>query len=114
MPPTRAPGVGSRPARGAWIETAPAGRYAAVTRTTRRGDLVDGDEAIPIDAALEAYTLGAAIAAGLDRDCGSLVAGKRADFLVLDEDPRAIAAERLLALPVRETWVAGARVPDRS
>ena len=87
------------------------GVYAAVTRKTKRGDTVEADEAISVDAALEAYTLGAAIAAGLDRDCGSLVPGKRADFLVLSDDPRTIAPERLLTVDILETWIAGARVP---
>jgi len=86
------------------------GVYAAVTRKTKRGDTIDGDEAVSIDAALEAYTLGAAMAAGLDRDCGSVVVGKRADFLVLADDPRAVAPERLLTLNVLETWVSGVRV----
>lgn len=89
------------------------GVYAAVTRRTKRGDSIDADEALSVDAALEAYTLGAASAAGLDRECGSLVPGKRADFLVLSEDPRAVAPERLLSLEVLETWVSGARVTAR-
>lgn len=46
---------------------------------------VSGDpRALPASAALHAATLGGARALGLDAECGSLVAGKSADFIALE------------------------------
>ncbi len=87
-----------------------AGIYAAVTRRSRAGDLAEPEEAVPVARALEAYTLGAARAAGLAAERGSLEAGKRADFVVLGANPMVCPPEELHAIPVVETWIDGARV----
>jgi predicted amidohydrolase YtcJ len=68
---------------------------------------VDPQEAVPAEAALRAYTLDAARAARLDGDRGSLVPGKRADFLVLSGDPLACPPEGIKDLRVLQTWVKG-------
>jgi len=86
-----------------------AGIAAAVTRTSRHGHVVSPDEAISVAAALEAYTLGAARAAGIDAVAGSLESGKRADLLVLSSNPVECAPKDLASLRVLETWVSGAR-----
>jgi len=67
------------------------------------------DEALTAKEALEAYTLGAARAAGIDAVCGSLEAGKRADLLVLSADPLAVAANEIAHVRVEETWLKGVR-----
>jgi predicted amidohydrolase YtcJ len=85
------------------------GIAAAVTRTSRSGQVTGPDEAISAAAALEAYTLGAARAAGADAVCGSLEAGKRADLLVLSADPLACAPSEIARIEVVETWVNGVR-----
>ncbi len=90
-----------------------AGIYSAVTRRTREGEVVDPHEAIAVEKALEAYTLGAARAAGMEADHGSLEHGKRADFLVLTADPAECQPDALHELRVVETWVAGVRIRDR-
>ena len=59
--------------------------------------------------ALEAYTLGAARAAGLDAIAGSLESGKRADLLVLSSNPLECAPAELASIRVLETWTNGAR-----
>jgi imidazolonepropionase-like amidohydrolase len=59
-------------------------------------------------AALEALTLAGAEMIGLDDSIGSLTPGKDADFILLDGDPLSIYTK------VRETWVEGRRVFDRS
>ena len=87
------------------------GIAAAVTRRSRHGHAADPEEAIDAADALEAYTLGAARAAGIDAVAGSLEAGKRADLLVLSANPLEVPAERLASIDVLQTWVAGARVP---
>lgn len=87
-----------------------AGIQAAVTRRSRRGEAADPREAISVAQALEAYTLGAARAAGMAGERGSLEAGKRADFVVLSASPLACPPDALGSLTVLETWVGGARV----
>jgi imidazolonepropionase-like amidohydrolase len=57
---------------------------------------------MPAPAVFGATTLNGAIAMGIDRDAGTLEAGKRADLVVLDADPTADAANwRRLRLVVR-------------
>jgi predicted amidohydrolase YtcJ len=86
------------------------GIQAAVTRRTRLGEPSGLEEALPAETALRAYTLDAAQAAGLEADRGSLVPGKRADFLVLSADPRECPAEAIKDVQVLQTWVRGARI----
>ena len=57
--------------------------------------------------ALRGFTLDAAYAGFAENDVGSLEPGKRADFVVLAEDPLAIPPERLRTLTVRATYVDG-------
>jgi predicted amidohydrolase YtcJ len=86
------------------------GIAAAVTRRTAAGQVVAPDEALSAEAAVEAYTVGAARAAGLARDRGSLEAGKRADFLILSADPLSCPPDDIAAIEVREAWVTGRRI----
>lgn len=83
------------------------GIYAAVTRRSRDGAVVDAEEAVPIEAALAGYTIEAARAVGVEAERGSLEAGKRADLVVLDRNPLAVAPEELIRLRVVRTLVAG-------
>jgi len=86
------------------------GIYAATTRRSRHGQEVSPEERVPVRAALEAYTIQAARAAGLAEECGSLEVGKRADLVVLDANPLEVPAEDLLRLKVIKTLVAGEEV----
>ena len=85
------------------------GIAAAVTRTSRTGRVAAPEEALTPTEALEAYTLGAARAAGVDDVCGSLEAGKRADLLVLSADPVTCAPAEIAHIRVEETWRKGVR-----
>ncbi len=87
-----------------------AGIAAAVTRTSRLGQVAGPEEAISAAAALEAYTLDAARAAGIDAVAGSLEAGKRADLLVLSQNPLECAPADLAEIRVLEAWVKGSRL----
>jgi predicted amidohydrolase YtcJ len=89
------------------------GIQAAVTRRTRLGEPSGPEEALPAEIALRAYTLEAARAAGLDRDRGALIPGKRADFLVLSSNPLEEPAEAIGAIRVLQTWVEGMPVMVR-
>ena len=83
--------------------------WCAVNRLTASGRVLGKHERIGVDAALRAITLGAAYSLGLDDEIGSIECGKRADFCVLDEDPLAVAPERLKDVPVWGT-VQGGRI----
>ncbi|MDZ5637040.1 amidohydrolase [Janthinobacterium sp. GMG1] len=61
-------------------------------------------------AALRAVTLDAAWHCHLDHLVGSLEAGKRADLVILAQDPLDEAVRKLRDIVVEETWLAGTRV----
>jgi predicted amidohydrolase YtcJ len=86
------------------------GLYAAVTRRRaheREGRAWYPEEAISVGEALEAYTAGAAYAAGEETRSGRLTPGHRADFVVLDRSILAGPAEVLLQTRVESTIVGG-------
>lgn len=86
------------------------GMQVAVTRRTRRGEPSGPEEALPAEAALRACTVEAARAAGFEADRGSLVPGKRADFLVLSANPLECHPEAIKDIQVLQTWVHGSRI----
>lgn len=89
------------------------GLYAAATRADAQGLPAGGwfpQEKLTAFEALRGFTLDAAWAGFAEADVGSLEAGKRADFVVLAEDPLAIAPSGLRALHVQSTYVDGEAV----
>ena len=68
------------------------------------------EERVPVETAIRAVTSYAAWQCHSEREIGSLEAGKLADFVVLDRDPRKVAPTSIHEIPVRETWMNGARV----
>lgn len=83
----------------------------AVTRTTARGHRLGSDSLrISVEQALAGHTLAGAWALGREDDLGSITAGKRADFVVLGDDPLDVPAEAIQDIPVVSTWVGGQRV----
>ena len=89
------------------------GIYAAVTRQDAEGFPEGGwhpEQALSAVEALRGFTLDAAYAAFQEDDRGSLVPGKRADFLILDRDPLAVAPAALRETRVLQTWVGGRRM----
>lgn len=66
------------------------GIQVAVTRRAtdgRPGEVMQPEERIDLPTALAAYTIGAAAANGLEAETGSIEVGKRADLVVLSDDP---------------------------
>lgn len=89
------------------------GLYAAVTRSDARGLPAGGwypDEKLTAFEALRGFTLEAAYAGFAEHEVGSLAPGKRADFVVLAEDPLAVPEAALRTLTVRATYVDGKAV----
>ena len=62
------------------------------------------------DEALKSITLWPAYAAFMENEVGSLSVGKRADFVVLDQDLMRVAPEQILRTRVRATWLGGQRI----
>ncbi|HUX66994.1 MAG TPA: amidohydrolase [Terriglobales bacterium] len=85
------------------------GIYSAVTRTSADGTIhyPPEKEAVTMEQALYAYTMGAAISEFAEDNKGSLTPGKLADFVVLSQDLRAIPAAELLGTRVEMTVVGG-------
>jgi hypothetical protein len=85
--------------------------WAAVNRRTASGRVLGEGERIGVADALRAITLGPASLLKLDHELGSIEAGKRADFAVLEDDPLAVPAEALKDVPVWGTIRGGAPFP---
>lgn len=90
-----------------------AGLAAAITRTDAAGQPFGGwfpQETVSREAALAAFTADAAYAGFAEGRFGRLVAGERADFILLDRDPLIASPAELRATKVLETWIGGNRV----
>ena len=74
--------------------------WIAANRITLGGNLRAPAERLSLDKALRAVTIEAAQVIGMDHMVGSIAAGKKADFAVLDADPFALGAARLHKLKV--------------
>jgi predicted amidohydrolase YtcJ len=93
------------------------GLYAAATRMDADGRPPGGwrpEEKLTAYEALRGFTLDAAYAGFADNEVGSLAVGKRADFVVLAQDPLAVSPEALRELTVLSTYVDGKPVFERS
>jgi len=87
------------------------GLYAAVTRRSEDGKhTYFQEQRLTMDQALAAYTAGSAFAEFEEKEKGKLAAGMLADFVVLDRDVTAAAAEKVLSAKVLRTVVGGKTV----
>ncbi len=66
-------------------------------------------ERVSVDDAIRAVTIDAAYQMMSDHEVGSLEAGKLADFVVLEKNPRTTAPAQIADIKVLETWVGGKR-----
>jgi hypothetical protein len=92
------------------------GLYAAVSRQDLSGYPPGGwlpDQKLTPSEALHGFTTGAAWAAFMEREVGRLAPGLRADFVLLDQDPLGVPADRLPKIGVISTWVDGRPVFER-
>lgn len=79
----------------------------AVERRDRSGALIGGAETLTPREAWRAYTLGAAEANGDDAETGSIAVGKRADLVLLDQNPLETPAAQISEIGVRGVWSGG-------
>lgn len=81
--------------------------WIAQTRMGLDGIARGGEERLSREKALRAITIEAAQVVGMDDQVGSLAAGKKADFTVLDDDPFEIETAAMKELPIRATIFEG-------
>jgi len=87
-----------------------AGLAAAMTREDAAGQPFGGwmpKEKLSREQAWNAYTNGAAYAAFAEDRLGSLEPGRRADFLIIDQDILLATPEQIRNAQVLQTWIAG-------
>ena len=84
--------------------------WCCLRRQTYDGRLIDPDQATTVVEALRMHTLSGAEVLGEAADKGSLEAGKLADLVVLDRDPRTCAVDDLPDLRVEAVYLGGARI----
>ncbi len=88
------------------------GMAVAITRQGADGQPVGGwqpQQALTREAALGAYTTGAAYAMFAEDRLGRIAQGYRADFLFVDKDPMQVGPAALRTTKVEETWIGGQR-----
>ncbi len=81
--------------------------WCAVNRRTPSGRVLGEHERITPEEALRAATLGAAFQLRMDREIGSIEAGKRADFAVLEASPLEVDPLDLRDIPIWGTVLGG-------
>ncbi len=74
--------------------------WAAITRQSLSGKSMTPPGGLTMDEAMRAITIDAAHHLGLEKDIGTIEAGKYADFTVLDKNPYDVGAEGLRDLKI--------------
>ena len=86
------------------------GMHAAVTSRTLEGAIFVPDQAVSIEEALRAYTVGASFALHNENHTGVIAAGAHADYVVLDRDVLRIVPDDIRSVRVLQTVVGGKTV----
>lgn len=99
------------PAPDPWI-----GIETAITRQNPGGSArtFGAAQAITPEQAIRMFTINAATRMGLDKELGTIEAGKRADFIVIDKNPFRIPATDIHTIKVQKTYIDGEVVFDRA
>jgi predicted amidohydrolase YtcJ len=84
-----------------------------VNRTSAEGKVYGPKQCCTVDQALHAFTLGSAFAEFAEKQKGSIEAGKLADFVVLDSDPRKVDPKKIKDIKVLRTVIGGMTVYEK-
>jgi predicted amidohydrolase YtcJ len=71
------------------------------------------EECVLVDEALKILTVGGAIQNDVDETSGSLSPGKKANFVMLDQDVTAIEKTKLFQTKIKSVWIDGKQVYQR-
>jgi predicted amidohydrolase YtcJ len=71
------------------------------------GTILAPDERVSVESAIRSVTRNAAWACHSEQEIGSLEAGKLADFVVLEDDPRRVEPTAISDIGISETWMNG-------
>jgi predicted amidohydrolase YtcJ len=81
--------------------------WVAVNRRAETGEVMAPAECLTVEQALRAITIDAAYVLGMEDEIGSIRAGKKADFTVLEADPYQVEPEALNDIPIHGTVFEG-------
>ena len=85
--------------------------WSAMTRETLSGERMNPPGGLTVDEAMRAITIDAAHILGLEKDLGTIEAGKIADFTVVDRDPYEVGAEGFPDIDIWGVVFEGRKVP---
>ena len=83
------------------------GVYSAVTRRTKAGQTLLPEQSVSPLQALGMYIKAAAYASFEEQETGSIAVGKRADLVILSQDPTAVPVEEIKDISVEMTIAGG-------
>jgi len=81
--------------------------WVAANRLSENGTVMAPEERLSLDQALRAITIDAAYVLGMEHEIGSIRAGKKADFAILEQDPFAVPVADLKDIPIWGTVFEG-------
>ncbi len=88
--------------------------WSVATRKTASGTIRGPQEALTLDQALRAVTVDAAWSLRMDHEIGTIAAGKKADFAVVEEDPYAVTLDHVKDIKIWGTVFEGQVYPVMS
>jgi predicted amidohydrolase YtcJ len=86
------------------------GMWCAIRRRSFDGNVIDIDQSLTVEQALRMYTIDAAYTMGEAADKGSIEPGKKADFIILERDPRQVPVDDIPGIGVEAVFVGGSQV----
>ncbi|MCU1636863.1 MAG: putative periplasmic protein, partial [Cryobacterium sp.] len=89
------------------------GVWNCVKRESFLGNIIEQEESIDLDTALQMHTLDAAALLGRESEIGSIAAGKHADITILEEDPHDVTVDQLRQIRADRVIVSGITVYER-
>ena len=84
--------------------------WNAVARKTSSGQILGAEQAISVYEALKAVTIDSAWQYNVDDKLGSLAPGKKADFIVLAQNPLTCAVDEIPHIAIEQAWIDGKQV----